>query len=271
LFTGTSSGLTASDDLVFSTPAANGTIWDRLDEAHIDWGIYFDSFTDHGGTPSWLVVPGVNTPARAPRVKLFDQFAGDVAAGKLPQFTFIDPQYQVNSEENPQDIQLGEQFIANIVHTLMTARTWKKTALFINYDEHGGYYDHVPPPRAIKPDNIAPIQEATQPKLAPGGFNRYGFRVPLFVVSPWAKANYVSRVVQDHTSVTAFIERKWNLPAMTFRDANAHPMTDYFDFSKPTFATPPRLTAAPGLAAGLAKCHAAGLTPPLPGVPTPPS
>jgi phospholipase C len=71
-------------------------------------------------------------------------------------------------------------------------------------------------------------------------------------------------VVQDHTSLTAFIERKWNLPAMTFRDANAHPMTDYFDFRKPAFARPPRLKPAPGLAAGLAKCHAAGLNPPLP-------
>jgi phospholipase C len=64
--------------------------------------------------------------------------------------------------------------------------------------------------------------------------------------------------------VAAFVERKWNLPAMTFRDANAHPMTDYFDFRHPTFAEPPQLTAPPGLAAGLAKCTAAGLKPPLP-------
>jgi phospholipase C len=67
--------------------------------------------------------------------------------------------------------------------------------------------------------------------------------------------------VQDHTSITAFIERKWNLPAMTFRDANAAPMTDYFDFSRPAFLTPPRLAAAPALGPGLARCHAAGLNP----------
>jgi phospholipase C len=97
-------------------------------------------------------------------------------------------------------------------------------------------------------------------------FDRYGFRVPLVVVSPWARAQYVSNVVQDHTSITAFIERKWNLPAMTFRDANAHPMTDYFDFTAPVapFAEPPKLAAAPGLARGLGECHAAGLNPPLP-------
>jgi phospholipase C len=88
--------------------------------------------------------------------------------------------------------------------------------------------------------------------------------VPTVVVSPWARANYMSNVVQDHTSILAFIERKWNLPAMTFRDANAQAMTDYFDFTAPTFHTPPKLAAAPGLARGLAQCRAAGLNPPLP-------
>ena len=76
---------------------------------------------------------------------------------------------------------------------------------------------------------------------------------------------YVSRVVQDHTSITAFIERKWNLPAMTFRDANAHPMTDYFDFRHPTFRKPP--TAPRGAAArpGATGVQGGGSDPPLPG------
>ena len=88
--------------------------------------------------------------------------------------------------------------------------------------------------------------------------------MPLVVVSPWSRANYVSNIVQDHTSVTAFIERKFNLPAMTWRDANAHPMTDYFDFRKPAFAKPPKLARAPGLGPGLQACRAQGLNPPLP-------
>ena len=67
--------------------------------------------------------------------------------------------------------------------------------------------------------------------------------------------------------MTAFIERKWNLPAMTFRDANADPMTDYFDFRRPTFVKPPKLAAAPPLGPGLARCHAQGLNPPLPTTP----
>jgi phospholipase C len=255
-FTGTASGTIATDAKTFSVPAANGTIWDRLDEHQIDWGIYYNDL------PSWLIVPGSFTAARASRQRHYSSFATDAAAGRLPQFTFLDPNYDNQSQENPQDVQVGEQFIADVVRTLMSAPTWKHTALFITYDEHGGYYDHVPPPRAIKPDSIPPM---TKPGDALGGFDRYGFRVPLIVVSPWAKRGYVSNVTQDLTLLTAFIERKWNLPAMTFRDANAQPMTDYFDFSRAAFEKPSRLHAAPPLGPGLDRCHAAGLNPPLPG------
>ena len=258
LFTGTASGLVATNNQTFQTPAANGTFFDRLDDHKIEWANYFQN------AASALIVPGFYTPARKPRLKPMSEFYTDAAAGKLPAFTMLDPQYSTTSEENPQDIQVGEEFVARVVKALMHAPTWKNTALFITYDEHGGYYDHVPPPRAIAPDAIAPIPVPGYPTLAPGGYDRYGFRVPLVVVSPWARANYVSHVVQDHTSITAFIERKWNLPAMTFRDANAAPMTDYFDFRSPAFHQPPRLAAAPGLAHGLAQCHAAGLHPPLP-------
>ncbi len=151
--------------------------------------------------------------------------------------------------------------MASVVQALMKSPNWRSTALFLTYDEHGGYYDHVPPPRAIKPDNIPPTPPPGGEPLLPGGFDRYGFRVPLIVVSPWARANYTSCVVQDHTSITAFVERKWNLPAMTFRDANAHPMTDYFNFRKAAFAKPPALAAAPALGPGLAACTAQGLQP----------
>jgi phospholipase C len=259
-FCGTASGLVATNNQTFTTPAANGTIFDRLDAHHITWANYFQN------APSPLIVPGVGAPAsRKGRFRKMDQFFKDAAAGHLPAFSFLDPDYDTTSEENPQDIQVGEELVAKVTKALMHGPGWKHTAFFLTYDEHGGYYDHVPPPRAIKPDNIAPIPVPGQAPLVPGGFDRYGFRVPTVVVSPWARANYVSNVVQDHTSITAFIEHKWNLPAMTFRDANAQPMTDYFDFRAPVapFAEPPRLAAAPGLARGLAECHAAGLTPPL--------
>jgi phospholipase C len=256
-FTGTASGIIATNNVTFSVPAKNGTIFDRLDAHHIDFRIYYQNL------PSWLIVPGVIKPNsdRGSRAVKYSQFHSDAAAGRLPAFTFIDPEYDTTSEENPQDIQVGERFVADVVRTLMRAPTWKHTALFITYDEHGGYYDHVPPPRAIKPDSTPPLLSAGD---MPGGYDRYGFRVPTIVVSPWARPNYVSSLVQDHTSILAFMERKWNLPAMTFRDANAQPMTDYFDFSKPAFLKPPALHKAPALAPGLAACHRQGLNPPLP-------
>jgi len=257
LFCGTSSGLVATDSQTFSTPAANGTIFDRLDQHHIEWGNYYQQ------VPSAVIVPGFLTTPRRKRVKKIDEFFARAAAGTLPAVTFLDPNYDTTSEENPQDVQVGERFVAKVARALLHSPSWKHTVFFLTYDEHGGYYDHVPPPRAIAPDNIAPIPVPGQPPLLPGGFDRYGFRVPTIVVSPWARAGYVSNVVQDHTSITAFIEHKFNLPAMTFRDANAHPMTDYFDFSAPSFPEPPKLAAAPGLARGLGECHAAGLSPPL--------
>jgi phospholipase C len=254
-FCGTASGLIATTSETFHVPAANGNLWDRLDAHNISYSVYYQDL------PSWAIVPHLITPARSARMHKFDSFYSDMAAGRLPAFTFLDPNYSTTSQENPQDIQVGERFIADVANAIMQAPTWRHTAMFITYDEHGGYYDHVPPPRAIKPDNIAPM-------LAPSdfqtGYNRYGFRVPMIVVSPWARKNYVSRVVQDHTSMGAFIERKWNLPAMTFRDANADAMTDYFDFSRPAFATPPAVAAAPSLKPGLARCQAHGFKPPLP-------
>jgi phospholipase C len=263
MFAGTSSGLTATNlTQSWSLPAANGTIFDRLTQYGIDWNSYTPAPVLTNA--SLGIIKSEVTAANIARVKSPAQFKADCAAGTLPPFSFLDPNYLYASEENPQDIQLGDEFLASVVKSLMGSPLWGSVALFINYDEGGGYYDHVPPPRAIKPDNIAPIPGPGAPLLAPGGFDRYGFRVPLFVVSPYARANYVSNIVQDHTSVTAFIERKWNLPAMTFRDANAHPMTDYFDFSKPAFATPPKLASPPGLGPGLRACRADGLNPPLP-------
>ena len=256
MFAGTASGTISTSASTVTVRPANGTIWDRLDAHHIDYALYYQN------VPGWGVISGVLTAQRAKRQFKFDQFYKDAAAGRLPGFTLLEPNYETTSEENPQDVQVGEQFMSKVVRALMRSPAWKHTALFITYDEHGGYYDHVAPPRAIKPDNIPP---KLSPGDMPGGYDRYGFRVPLIVVSPYARRNYVSSVVQDHTSITAFIERKWNLPAMTFRDANAQPMTDYFDFSgKPAFAKPPRLAAAPPLAPGLARCHAHGEHPPLP-------
>jgi phospholipase C len=132
--------------------------------------------------------------------------------------------------------------------------------LVITYDEHGGYYDHVPPPVAIAPDAVPPILKPGE--VAYDGFNRYGFRVPSVVVSPYARPGSVTHTVYDHTSILAMLERKWNLPALTYRDANANDLTGFLDMDalsegRPTFPELPTLAPA-GDTARARACSASG-------------
>jgi phospholipase C len=257
LFAATASGTIATSSAdIGRFPPANGTIFDRLDHFGISWLDYFEE------VPSPLIMPQVlQSPSQRAKLVGIDRFYADAAAGSLPQVSFVEPDYETTSEENPQDIQVGEGFLRRVVAALQQSPAWGRTALFITYDEHGGYYDHVPPPPAIKPDAIEPRLPAGS---QPGSYDRYGFRVPMIVVSPWSRPHHVSHRVQDHTSILAFIERKWNLPALTYRDANADPMLDYFDFHRAAFRVPPPLPAAPDLQPGLKVCVADGFTPPLP-------
>jgi len=133
--------------------------------------------------------------------------------------------------------------------------------MFFMYDEHGGCYDHVAPPAAVAPDDIAPdIDPATD---RPGGFDVYGMRVPAIVISPFAKQDYVSHVVHDHTSVLRFIETKWNLGALTRRDANASNLLDTLDFSAPALLDPPSLPL-PAIPDAVSTCGDTGPGLPLP-------
>jgi phospholipase C len=130
--------------------------------------------------------------------------------------------------------------VSDVVHAVMSGPQWRGTALFLTYDEHGGIYDHVAPPEACAPDDSAPKLEKGDVGVA-GDFKRLGFRVPLVVVSPFAKKGYVSHLQYDHSSITRFIETKFRLPALSKRDANADPLLDMFDFANPPFVTPPDL------------------------------
>ncbi len=262
LFSGTASGLIATNlTETEAIPAANGTIFDRLSRLGISWKTYYSNL------PSPAIIPGTlqSYPTHFEKV---EQFHADAAAGRLPAVSYVEPNFSVSSEEDPQDVQFGEQFLEQVVRTLLRSPNWARSALIINYDEHGGYYDHVPPPAAVAPDDTPPM---LAPGDQPGGYDRYGFRVPLVVVSPYARRDYVSRVVQDHTSTLAFIERTWNIGAMTLRDANAADMTDYLDLRRAPFREPPHLAHAAAIAPGLAVCKAHGENPPTPSSPGIPS
>ncbi len=237
-------------------PSADGwtqkTIFEELDAAHVSWKIYNSQISVES-----LLFKYVRDHSKGHVVGISDYFA-DAAAGKLPSVAFIEPTFvgnvqQENDEHPPANPQLGQQFSARVVNALMKSPDWPTSAYFQTWDEHGGAYDHVPPPRAPKPDGIAPIESAG---AAPASFDQYGVRVPVLVVSPWSRPHYVSHVVHDHTSILRTIEIRFGLKALTHRDALATPMTDFFDFSHAAYASPPKLPAATVDAAGAAQCLA---------------
>jgi phospholipase C len=242
LLAGTSAGMVEDVIEQVAVPALNGTILERLELFGLTWKNYYSSFP-----PTTYLYP-IDAVATAPNVVHINRFFEDAATGRLPNFAIIDPDFGNSSEEDPQDITVGQTFAASVINAVMASPAWPKTLLVWNYDEHGGYYDHVPPPPALKPDRIPPMLYDKGESVY-DGFARYGFRVPSAVISPWARANHVSSVVYDHTSILAMVERKWNLPACTWRDANANDLMDFLDFSRPTFLDPPVL-AEPSASTG---------------------
>ncbi len=217
----------------------NGTIFEMLNRFGISWRNYYN---DDPSSLIWTYLAGV--PDIIPNLVGIDQFYADAAAGSLPAVSLVDPNFGTSSEENPQDVQFGDVFLSKVVNAIMASPQWPTTMLVWTYDEGGGYYDHVPPPSAVRPDDVRAM-------IAPGDppgvvFNRLGFRVPSGVVSPRAKPDYVSRVVHDHTSILKLIETKWNLPALTRRDAAADDLLDSIDLTgRPHFLRPPALAAPP--------------------------
>jgi len=261
LIAGTALGMTdnvgagignAVPDATFAAPP-NGTIFSRLSDANISWIDYVES-SPTGATPNLFPVPDTVLLAEG-HMKPIGAFFTDATHGTLPSFSFLDPNFNTQSQENPQNIVVGEAFLEQVVRALGASPKWSKTMFILTWDEHGGYYDHVPPPVALAPDAVPPTVQPGESTY--DGYARYGFRVPGIVVSPYAKRDHISSIVYDHTSVLATVERKFNLAAMTLRDANANDLFDTIDLRAlaartPTFAALPRLAASGQTAASLA-------------------
>ncbi len=296
MIAGTADGLI--DDLPFGMvdyPAA-GTIFDLLTAHDITWANYHQMSgattatrrVAHSGLLNWLrpagaaigsFLPGIKNSLESKvqatadlyplgflrsvnHLRSVNQFWTDVSGGALPSFSIVDPDFKSCSEENPQDIHAGEGFAAKVINAVMTGPAWPKTLLIWLYDEHGGYYDHVPPPPAPAPDDVPgrdPIERFSSLRLlrssslakkiemadtGPTTYEQLGFRVPAVIVSPYAKPDYVTDQVYDHTSILKLVERKWNLPPLTRRDAAAVDPLDALDLDGPPhFLTPPALPA----------------------------
>ncbi|HSS11280.1 MAG TPA: alkaline phosphatase family protein [Acidimicrobiales bacterium] len=217
----------------FVHPPRSGLIWDRLDAVGISWANYFVEVPEVGLWPRNLLCYRDHLHSIA-------EYIEDCRAGRLPAVSLITPDIPFASEGEFEDDQVGEGFTATLFDAASTGPQWSRLMFVLAWDEGGGYYDHVPPPPAVVPDDVPPAIHV--PPDQPGGYDRYGFRVPCIVASPYSKPGHVSSVVYDHTSVLATIEHKWNLAPLTKRDAAAAPLWDFVDLAaSPAFLHPPSL------------------------------
>ncbi len=183
------------------------SIYSRLDAAGIPWSVYF------GNAPFMFLLDDVQA---GENVLAYEDFAMDAQLGRLPAVTIIEPIYGRNDDHPPAHPVAGQILISSVYQALANSPHWGRCALIVTYDEHGGFFDHVPPPRAAD-------------ARADEGYDQLGFRVPTVVCGPWTRQGYVSSAVFDHTSILAFLERRFELEPLTLRDAAANDMYELFD------------------------------------------
>ncbi len=246
LFTGTSFGH------IYPDPPPSGgwtqpTIFRSLTNAGINWRYYYqDNSIFLGQFSDW------NDPAIRSHVynisDWYTTLADPNADNLLPSVIFIERASSTGFDEHPDNnTQAGAARGAQIINALLASKAWASSVLILTYDEFGGLYEHVPIQPAPAPDNIAPIYEpgVFDPTVATGDFQHTGFRIPITVISPWVKPHFVSHKVRETTSILKLIETRFGLPPLTARDAWADDMTEFFDFSSPSWQTPPPLPAQP--------------------------
>jgi phospholipase C len=245
-----------------SPQLTNETIFQLLEQNGISWKIYVHPDTSGCTSPSCLAPYSYFSQFSYSQYVLNNQpnqFAStaqlmsDIQNGTLPQVAFIEPAGYVGLDEHPAvvdttaaDVQAGAAYVAGIINALMSSPSWKDSVFILSYDEGGGSYDHVPPHAATPPDAITPTDLrsgdvcSNNNTSAVCSFAVTGFRVPLIVISPFTRPNYVSHTVMDYTAILKLIETRFNLPSLTARDGAQPDMTEFFDFVNVPWATPPK-------------------------------
>src|SRR5947209_6158566 len=209
----TSAGHTAPAMSLLTNP----TIFTLLDNAGISWRVYLSS----PGSTVLNDFAGYNTSDPTHFVPA-SQFATDAASGKLAAVSLIEQSDQL--DEHPgHNVQEGSAYAAGLINSLRPSASWKDSVFILSWDETGSMYDHVPSPSAASPDGIKPLDLTSTD--VPGDFTRYGFRVPVIVISPFTKPNYVSHTVTDHTAILKLIETRFHLPSLTNRDRLSSDLT----------------------------------------------
>ena len=232
---GTSQGHLDDKTKAFTVPS----IFGLLGNHHISWRIYGDT----KAALTTMDFPDTIT-ARKTNTALFTNFQADAATGTLPAYAFLEPSWSStgNSQHPNYDVARGEQLILDVYHALRGGPAWNSTLLIITYDEHGGCYDHVPPPWGATPPDSSPGEFGFD-------FTRFGPRVPTVLVSPLIPAGTVCRAPGttpfDHTSILATLQHRWSLPALTHRDAAAPDVGDVLTLDSPRADDPLAGVTAP--------------------------
>jgi phospholipase C len=244
--TGTAGGYVDNSPTHF--PYSMPTIFSRLESKGRTWKVYFHD------VPQAATLAELWSETFTHFHHFQDDFEDDARKGALVNYSFIEPRYfpdrdfrlLPNDEHPPHNVVLGEQLIARVYNAIRSAPTWKQTLLIVTYDEHGGCYDHVPPPLAVSPD-------ARTEEFA---FNRYGVRVPAVIISPYMPPRSVVRSAPaglkhrgppfpfDHTSILSTLRRLFDLgPALTARDAVAPDLIGILSLNDPENDGPATVTA----------------------------
>ncbi len=193
------------------------TVFDRLNDKGASWRVYF------GDIPQSLVLRHQQHPKNALHYRLMHEFFSDVQgpAGAFPSYSFIEPNYfkgEQNDDHPPHSTMRAQRLLAHVYNELRKNEAlWDSTLLFVLYDEHGGFYDHVPPPAAVPPDQY-------QDKFT---FDRLGIRVPALLVSPWVDRRVISTKF-DHTSLLKYLTEIWGLGPLTERVKQADSFSEAF-------------------------------------------
>lgn len=183
------------------------TLWDQLDEAGISWAYYYSDLP-------FLALFG--RYSQRDELRVLDDFFVDCARGTLPQVCMVEPFFSWNDDHPPHHPMLGQVFLGSIHNALAASPLWERCMMVINYDEHGGFFDHVPPPKV--PDDFAET-----------GFDQLGFRVPAVVAGPWVRQGHVSSVHFDHTSPLSQVQHMFGLEPLTTRNAAANDLESLID------------------------------------------
>jgi phospholipase C len=230
---GTSFGLQVNTDVLtkFGSGVPIPTIFNRLDEAGVDWCYYFGSIAvvaALGNPGPYQLDLGPNDGTG--RIRRFGdakvaggQFFKDAAAGTLPSVVYIDPAYGFNDDHPPVHPILGQELIASVYTALANSPQWENCLLVVTYDENGGYADHVAPPTTT---------DDTEAAFGVPGFEQLGFRVPTIVAGPYVKQSYVSSVQYDHTSGLKHLQNHFGLEGLTARMAAANDLMDCIDLDR---------------------------------------